>query len=127
MSRAAKVPVRSVGADRACVARGECRPKHRASKDTARWCKGKRGVEHQYEWRAYDSLPNHFHGHRTPTPEVEWQMRVCATCGRQEWQTRYIHKACGGLVHRRSVKTDNGHYVRLQHVCEGCGWEEVLK
>lgn len=38
-----------------CIEQGYCRPKHRATKDTKRWCKGKPGRLHRFLWQ--EDLP----------------------------------------------------------------------
>lgn len=55
------------------------RATHRAKKDRKRWCKGKVGREHVYEYRAF---PNHSWAGFSISGDV------CKNCGRQEWRGR---------------------------------------
>lgn len=53
--------------------------KTRKKKDRRHWCKGRKGIEHQYEWRlTYPQFPT-------------WtdQQQVCLVCGRKG-ERRYM-------------------------------------
>lgn len=115
---------------RECVAVGECRPGHRSSKDTRRWCKGRIGVEHQWAWsqsvvKGADAAT----GERGFWVEHE----SCSGCGREKlhWPAfRRCH--CGTLMQkpepspaliakwgRKSASMRN----YGPRVCMACGYE----
>lgn len=75
--------------DRECVALGECRPPHHATKDRTRWCGGKVGLEHVWTWVDERRVPNAFHLHRWPgRPDhrmVVRERRICDRCGKQPY------------------------------------------
>lgn len=59
-------------------------PRHRSRKDTKRWCRGKVGVEHRYEW-VRDERRDYAHalrGERTPDEKMWWHRR-CSECLRE--------------------------------------------
>jgi hypothetical protein len=88
--------MRQVNADRECVANGFCRPSHRSSKATGRWCMGHIGVPHLYMWeRKTDGYANNV--------ASRWlhDERVCFVCGRKEHRHRVTCRVCG--AHRRMV------------------------
>ncbi len=99
---------------RECVAVGECRPPHRGSKDRRRWCKGREGVEHVWEWRQ---------SHRSPRLQdgelgYRTEYRYCATCGKDGmWiDTRSVCH-CGEVM--------DAPVRRWSHSggCSACGYE----
>lgn len=96
--------------DRECVADGHCRPPHRSRKDRARWCRGKVGVEHQWQWVDAEDLPNAtnngkrkpFYGERLG---YRRERRVCITCSKQHVDTRRVCH-CGTVF----VISETGRY-----------------
>jgi hypothetical protein len=61
-------------------------PKHRSSKDTKRWCRGKLGTEHDYqyaEWRLAGFRPGVVYSHL-----------VCTQCGKHG--NAYVGLGWGG-------------------------------
>lgn len=77
-----------------CIEVGECRPKHRSSKDTHRWCKGRVDIPHTWEWQRQ----------RTHL-EIEQRMGlrynriteepVCFGCGKIDFRRRHYCRLCG--------------------------------
>lgn len=55
----------------------DVRPPSNSKKNTKRWCKGKAGVEHTGECKAYDDVKHS--GLKCP----EWKILVCKTCGKE--------------------------------------------
>lgn len=53
-------------------------PKHRSSKDTKRWCKGKVGREHDYVWVAYRPFER---------PSFDASIQECSKCHKLLWKT----------------------------------------
>jgi DNA-binding XRE family transcriptional regulator len=51
--------------------------KHRSSKDTSDWCRGKRGVDHRREWVPDKNFATHY---KTGIPWRE--MLICSVCGK---------------------------------------------
>ena len=75
----------------------EVMPGPRKKKDTKRWCRGKRGNEHSYEW-----VPDKRHP-ATWKPEVF--VLQCENCGKIEdycWGNWFMSECCcprhGGIV-----------------------------
>jgi hypothetical protein len=101
--------------DRTCVQHGECRPKHVSGKSTRHWCKGKVGVEHDWQWVNPSSLPNRFHVQRRPMTAEDKakheakhglgylsEVQVCARCSKQQvygYGRKRCH--CGALMEPR--------------------------
>lgn len=87
--------------ERECISAGECRPQHRSSKDTRRWCKGVDGREHCWQWVFRHELANAnrrlAHGRG-----IVWQQQVCDGCGKQRgWSAmRPVHLFCGTPVEK---------------------------
>jgi hypothetical protein len=88
--------MRQINASRECVADGFCRPTHRSSKPTGRWCMGHVGVSHLYMWERKSC------GYANVVAS-RWlhEERICFMCGRKEHRYRVTCKACG--AHRRMV------------------------
>jgi hypothetical protein len=127
--RASQPESRDGNAERECVQEGECRPRHASKKSTAKWCKGKVGREHQWEWIATSKLPNATRS-REMTPErlaahlkeyglgccdeVQW----CTACQKQSYERRYVCH-CGEVM---VAKPGESSWWR-QHVCPECGYD----
>ncbi len=47
--------------------------KHQSSKDTRRWCRGKKGVPHTPEWKNKNSFSG----------KLLWRIKTCAKCGKK--------------------------------------------
>lgn len=118
-------PGRRGNQERECVAIGECRPKHRAKKPTRRWCKGKVGIEHDWQWVAYEERPN---ASRIPrslehvSPKV-WQIKICRRCGKQSYDDRHVHRGCGGELTRTDrVRESASSWPTTERLyrCDGC-------
>lgn len=113
---------------------GEQSPNHHSSKNTKQWCRGKVGTPHDWQWVFYWDIPN------TPSMTatrrtfetskvVRAQVRVCATCHKQEglWRNcRWVHVGCGTVV---DLIRDDGECIdsyrflysdHQQHWCETC-------
>jgi hypothetical protein len=77
-----------------CVDVGECRPPHRGGKNTRRWCKGRVGIPHTWEWlrqrgdlereQRYGMVYNRI----TERP-------VCFGCGKEDFRFRSYCAQCG--------------------------------
>lgn len=123
---------------RECIERGECRPRHQATKDHKNWCGGKEGrLRHVYALLtpeqcaaipALARLPGSywfgFHGRRTLGDGLGYvqYVRACIQCGRVdvgEYAKAYCH--CGApLVKKSSLP----HWRRFgASWCERCGYE----
>lgn len=74
-------------------------PKRPAGKkDTKRWCRGKVGREHIFEWVRDErrDFKRMFHGTPTPDHEAWWQLRCSACLKQKEYCTGMFNKcACG--------------------------------
>lgn len=77
---------------RECVSEGHCRPRHQSRKNRSRWCKGRVGVEHDWQWVDEGDIPNtSFNRSRGKWGErlgYRRERRVCQSCGRQSYDTR---------------------------------------
>ena len=119
-------------ANRECVARGECRPRARASKNRKRWCAGKPGREHRWAWVTRRSLPNAggwegaIYERRGGASSVREQL-VCLACGRQD-DTRTRCLNCGEANGWVSITSPASYEVRgvikwawsHHRVCKSC-------
>ena len=92
--------IRSVDATRECIAVGECRPTHRATKDRRHWCKGRVGMAHEWRWTPEDRLPNTNRYGRRHRSVITRERLVCVECGRQDWATRQRCADCGTFIRR---------------------------
>lgn len=72
-------------------------PKHRSSKDTKRWCRGKIGVEHDKQWL---EVQEGFLRKRYALPYNE--VFICTRCNREFERRRKVWKF-GEIVHRVRV------------------------
>lgn len=105
---------------RECIERGHCSPRHRSSKNRARWCRGKVGVEHDWKWVDQGDLANSmWRGPKAtwgPALGYRYEIRVCATCQRQDWGRRNrCH--CGELLVRQGDGLFSPSY------CAACGYD----
>lgn len=75
---------RGMNAERQCVLNGECRPRHGGGKSTAKWCRGRVGIPHTWEWIRNDRLPNAsgYVGRTRNKPNRVWETQVCFDCGK---------------------------------------------
>lgn len=69
-------------------------PKHRPTKDRARWCKGKVGVGHEYRWQE-EKRPAAWQSRLYPEGVV-LSVFKCARCGKQGYPERGNY---GGHLH----------------------------
>lgn len=91
---------------RQCIDQGHCPPRHRATKDRQRWCKGRDGVEHQWVWTNVADVPNAptWRSREDVRPSERppfWEQRTrqvefCAPCGRQRDTRSICH--CGEVM-----------------------------
>lgn len=72
-----------------CITEGYCPPKHRGHRDTKRWCRGKVGREHRYQWHA--DLLNWLYA-RLMRYMIEHP--VCLDCGKHRHEARYLCTVC---------------------------------
>jgi hypothetical protein len=109
---------KAVDKHRECVAEGHCRPPHKSRKDRAKWCRGKVGVPHQWQWVNEASLPN-AHQRKPLRGErlgYEGEVRVCSECGKRAFDfRRRCH--CGVLM----VPNDSRSWYSSRH-CPSCGY-----
>jgi len=52
--------------------------KHRTKKNTRKWCKGKPGVEHQWDW----GIDSRFLGYPWATRDSRHYINTCTVCGK---------------------------------------------
>lgn len=92
-----------------CIDNGECRPKHRSSKPTSDWCKGREGLVHVWEyrpvpWKGRTATYYHASGQSWPAhePQVVTYEQRCVECGKLNWQGRAKRRCadCWVPVHR---------------------------
>jgi ribosomal protein L37E len=101
-----------------CVEVGECRPKHRGTKDTRRWCKGRVGVPHTWEW-----LRDRNDAEREQRMGLVYnritEHPVCFGCEKVDFKSRSYCALCGepwpNLHHEMS------RLVWRLRPCERCG------
>lgn len=109
--------------ERACIANGECRPRHMSKKDTKTWCRGRVGVEHRWEWRSWWLAsvrePSERGYHR--------QEEFCTACERPRYRDAYWQDKdravchCGTLMCRVNLARVDGGYGYAV-VCEHCDY-----
>lgn len=51
-------------------------PVRRSKKNTRRWCKGRVGVEHDYQWNVLPWIGT-----------LKQRLKVCVNCGKQDYRT----------------------------------------
>lgn len=114
---------------RECVALGECRPRHSSKKDTRRWCRGREGIEHHWEWRARQLSSLRQPGEMGYQVEEEY----CRACERP--RDRYAFYTlkdrrrchCGELMRRLEVSYQHpsGPDVSCRNAarCDACAYE----
>lgn len=111
---------------RTCIAQGECRPRHHASKNTRDWCGGKEGrLLHVYVWlddAALKRLPRivapYGRGHYGDGLGYTYEIRACLQCGRIGWPGRRSRTRCHcGILLVRDRPT---RYASKW--CEACGY-----
>ena len=102
-----------------CVEVGECRPNHRASKNTHRWCKGRVGIPHTWEWRRGRN-------------ELELEQRfgmtfnrvtehpVCFGCEKVDFRRRSYCRLCGEPWPQLHHEMADARAWRVRP-CAGCG------
>jgi hypothetical protein len=77
-----------------CVEVGECRPPHRGGKNTRRWCKGRVGIPHTWEWqRAREDRACELRYGLEYNRITE--QRVCFGCGKEDFAFRHYCRQCG--------------------------------
>lgn len=101
---------------RECVSIGECRPPHKASKNTRDWCKGRIGIPHMYMYE-----PDHrFMYRHQARPNWRWffESLVCFGCGRID--TMWARITCRDCGARRRVVWSHspGLYWKSAWACE---------
>lgn len=81
--------------ERECIALGECRPRHASRKDTRRWCRGRVGVEHQWQLRG-----GKLHSVDQKTGELGFtnEREQCAACGREKFRYPLPRRCHCGVV-----------------------------
>ena len=93
-----------------CIAIGECRPKHRGSKSTRHWCKGREGMAHEYHWVRAIPYPTFSYripqGQELPVREYDSRTRmtewhsICRECGKKgSW--KYTCQDCFVPIRRK--------------------------
>lgn len=115
---------------RECIEQGHCRPRHQSKKDCASWCKGRVGVEHDWEWRpVIDAADGARFGtfldgrvrFRNEGDEHGWavERQHCLCCGRRGATRKRCH--CGELL--TPLKTGSRwRYDRFESHCAACGY-----
>lgn len=124
-----KPVTRAVDAERTCIQVGECRPRHVSSKSTRRWCKGKVGREHDWQWTNRKDLPNFMHfPHLRETFTVLVQVKVCRLCTKQTYESRYVHVGCGGVMVKTgtAIKREEAFdVIQAVRECDTCQYRTI--
>lgn len=112
---------------RTCIAIGECRPAHQPKKDRTTWCRGRVGVEHQWDWLQCDRYRSYgrpfrvsganrpmFRSNLDDIHGYSLEMKHCHGCGRDGSYRHRCH--CGEYL----VRAETGQRWDYYLVCPGC-------
>lgn len=82
--------LRGWSGDRTTVDAPPAIPKHQAKKNTKRWCRGKVGVEHRFEW-IHDTRYDY---QLKSDPRTWWWTEKCIACGKHDRYCMAMFSVC---------------------------------
>lgn len=95
--------------------------KGKPKKKAGRWCKGKEGREHEFEWATYRS---YWYGPPEKRVLEESKTWICKKCGKQDYMRRYKaakenakHKH---IYSKTAIVEETSFYSILYEICEVC-------